>query len=565
MVSVVKTMRFSVIILIFLSLLCAAALRAEIAVIPYKIDNPSSDFPETTGGEYSRLLAVASILAKEDIEVTPPRDIDIDLEKMKLSSQDVITKDDLALLGKTYRIDYILLGVLSRGGGTYRSESLLYSVRDGKIIIRVRVADKDLFRLAEKEIREALVTFPNKQPRRGRDGGWSATDVLFLLDMSYQMSRDWASVKSAVIGHAARLIDTLRLDTRVYVVPFSDRISNPTGSVSVNSITALTGDLDKLKPAGGAGAEDFMKAMQYSVGGVRWRAEADKAIIIISNSNISPRGVEKYGHTARKKGIAVSAISLGGIPGDQSEALGRLATVSGGHHAHAAYHQKLYDAAGEAVEVYMENGRLFKSRVPDGEWEKGLFETTGSGRHYGKPKSFADEVFYEGKKFSVTPYTLPQGYTQITMERIINQEEWESNIGRLVPAVSKKGSGRRTAGRTLSGKALVSDGKISLWIMVHDDDFMNYFLDKQKTGHVSPIGVIVKKDPGSPYGITLVPAVKELTADYIPRCLATGLGDIVKRSEYYSTRGLMYPPVWFVNVKIDNAEKIRGSKDIRGK
>ena len=213
----------------------------------------------------------------------------------------------------------------------------------------------------------------------------------------------------------------------------------------------------------------------------------------------------------------------------------------------------------------MENGRLFKSRVPDGEWEKGLFETTGSGRHYGKPKSFADEVFYEGKKFSVTPYTLPQGYTQITMERIINQEEWESNIGRLVPAVSKKGSGRRTAGRTLSGKALVSDGRISLWIMVHDDDFMNYFLDKQKTGHVSPIGVIVKKDPGSAYGITLVPAVKELTADYIPRCLATGLGDIVKRSEYYSTRGLMYPPVWFVNVKIDNAEKIRGSKDIRGK
>src|SRR4030042_6893254 len=181
---------------------------------------------------------------------------------MKLSSQDVLTKDDLDLLGKTYLIDYILLGVLSRGGGTYRSESVLYSVRDGKIIIRTRVADKDLFRLAEKEIKEALVPFPNKPPRRGREGGWGAMDVLFLLDMSYQMSRDWDSVKNAVTGYTARLIDTLRLDTRVYLVPFSDRIPNPSGAVSVNSITTITGDLDKLNPGGGAGSEDFMKALQ---------------------------------------------------------------------------------------------------------------------------------------------------------------------------------------------------------------------------------------------------------------------------------------------------------------
>ncbi len=94
---------------------------------------------------------------------------------------------------------------------------------------------------------------------------------------------------------------------------------------------------------------------------------------------------------------------------------------------------------------------------------------------------------------------------------------------------------------------------------------MNYFLEKQRTGHVNPLGVTVKKDPGSAYGITLVPTVKDLTADYIPRCLATGLGDIVKRSDYYATRGLMYPPVWFVNLKIDNAERVRGGRDIRGK
>jgi hypothetical protein len=558
-------MRLSIILIVFLFLFCTAALHAEVAIIPYKIDNPSSDFPETMGGEYSRLLSVASILSKEDIEVTPPRDIDIDLEKMKLSSQDVITKDDLELLGKKYRIDYILLGVLSRAGGTYRSESLLYSVRDGKIIIRARVADSDLFKLAEKEIKEALVPFRNKPQRRGRDGGWGAVDVLFLLDISYQMSQDWNSVKNAVTRYAARLIDALRLDARVYTVPFSDRIANPSGSVSINSITTVSSDLDKLKPAGSAGSEDFMKALQYSIGSVRWRTETDKAIIIVSNSNISPRGVEKYGHMARKKEIIINAVSLGGIPGDQSEALDRLAIMSGGRHAYAAYHQKLFDAAGEPVEVYMENGRFFKSRLPDSEWRKGLFETAASGRQYGNPKSFIDEVFYDGKNNSVSPYTMPQGYARITTERIISQEEWESNIGQLVIGVAKKGSGRRSAVRTPSGKALVTDGKISLWVTVRDDDFMNYFLDKQRTGFVNPVGVIVKKDAGAAYGITLIPAVKELTADYIPRCLSTSLGDIIKRSDYYSTKGLMYPPVWFVNVKIDNAEKIRGRKDIRGK
>lgn len=558
-------MKCTIILTVVLTLLCGRAINAEIAILPYKIDNSSTDFPVTMGGEYSRLLSVASILSKEDCEIMPPRDIDLDLERMKLSSQDVITKDDLDLLGKSNRIDYVLSGVLARTGGIYRSDSVLYSVRDRRIIVRTRVADSDLFKLAEKEIKEALVSYRNKTTRSGSEGGRDAMDVLFLLDMSYQMSQDWDFVKNAVTGYSARLIDTLRFDTRVYIVPFSDRIIHPSSSALINSITAVRSELEKLKPAGGAGSDDLAKSLQYSIGNVRWRTAAGKVVIIISNSSVSPRAVEKYGNMARKKKIIIHAVSLGKVPGDDSEALGRLASISGGRHAHAAYHQRLFDAAGDPVDVYMENGRLFKSRLPDGEWKKGLFEATASGRQYGKPRSFIDEIFYNEKNISITPYAMPQTYARITLERIINQDPLENNIDQLVKRVSEKRNGRKTAVRAPAGKALVTDGKISLWITAHDDDFMNFFIDGQKTGFVSPVGVIVKKDAGAAYGVALIPVVKGLTADYIPRILVTSLGDIVKHSDYYCTKGLLYPPVWFVNVKIDNAEKFRSGKDIRGR
>ncbi|HNW31024.1 MAG TPA: hypothetical protein PKN50_21285, partial [Spirochaetota bacterium] len=61
-------MRNNIVLMIAaLFLLSASALHAEIAIIPYKVENSSVDFPESTGGEYSRLLSVASMLLKDDV------------------------------------------------------------------------------------------------------------------------------------------------------------------------------------------------------------------------------------------------------------------------------------------------------------------------------------------------------------------------------------------------------------------------------------------------------------------------------------------------------------------
>jgi hypothetical protein len=548
-----------------LFLLSASALHAEIAIIPYKIENSSVDFPESTGGEYSRLLSVASLLLKDDVDVASPREVDLDLERLKLSPQDVITKEDLDVMGKTLHIDYFLLGSLTHQGDRYRSDSVLYSVRDRRIIARARVADKDLFGLAEKEIKEALRPFRDKTGKGLNSAGSGSLDLVFLLDLSYRVNQDWASVKNAAAGLASYLIDSRRMDTRVYVVPFSDRAAYTSASVSVNSIPAVRDDLDKLKPAGGAGEDVFMKSLQYSISSIRWRSGAKKVIVLISNSNIHAGSADKYGVMARNKGIIINAVSLGQISGDQSEVPDRLTSITGGIHSFAAYHQKLFDPAGEAVEVYMENGRLFRSRFADQEWRKGLYSKEGPRRQHGKAKSFLDEIFISEKKAQPTPYALPQTYTRATMDRVINQEKLEDNIDLLVKRGMSKWTGRKTTGQAIAGKALISDGKVSFWVTASDDNIMDFFIEHQKKGFVFPLGVMVKKDAASAYGISLIPVIKGLGTDFLPQCLKAGLSDIVRRGDYYSTKGLSFPPVWFVEVKVENAEKSRGHRDIRGK
>jgi hypothetical protein len=98
---------------------------------------------------------------------------------------------------------------------------------------------------------------------------------------------------------------------------------------------------------------------------------------------------------------------------------------------------------------------------------------------------------------------------------------------------------------------------------VPDGDFMDYFENRQKAGTTVLIGVMVRKDPAATYGVSLVPKLRGLAGDLVPQSLRAGLADIVKRADYYSTRGVTFPPVWFVSVKIESAERARAKDDIR--
>ena len=553
-------MRWKTILCAVLFTVYSQYLYAQIAVIPYKINNSSVNFPETMGGQYSRLLSVAAFIAKEIDEIVSPLDIETDLERMKLNSQEVITRDDLDLLGRTRRIDYFLTGSLAKKANGYQSESVLYSVRDRKIIVRVRVEDADLFKLAEKEVREAFVQYRYRS--LPRDSAAMNMDAVFLLDTSYGMNHDWKSVKNAIIEFSSKCIDTLRIDTRIYIVPFSDRHAYSTSSVSINSIPNVRRELENLNPSGGPGSENFIQSLQYAVLNIRWRDDARKMIVIMADSSISAGTADKYAVLARNKGVSIISISLGKIAGDQSEVYDRLATITGSVPVHAAYHQKIYDSKAESQELFLENGRLFTSNFPDSEWRKGLFAEKNKAQGYGKPKSFLEEIFFNDARVPVFPNTMADSYSRITVKRIINKENIDDNIGSLLDRFLDTG-GKRKVAAGIIGKALVSDGKVSFWIYSNNKDCMTFLENGQKSGFYVTIGVTVKKDQGAAYGVTLVPLITNLGSSYVPEILKAGLSDIIKQSEYYTTRGLFYPPVWFVSVKIDTTERLHGGKDIR--
>ena len=526
----------------------------EIAVIPYRVETVSEGFTSAMGAEYARLIGVAAAISRQGVEVTPPRDVAHDLESMKLSPQDVITKEDLDLLGRTRRVDRFLLGSLAKIKGRYRSQSVLYSVRERRVVARADAEADTLFSLAERELKEALAGYRSKALGRGEEG--RAVDICFLIDASYRMNREWAELTDAVADTAAAFIDTRRADTRVYIVPFSSRVDFGAAAVSENSITTVREALARLRPAGAADDENFVRALRYAVKNLRWRAAATKIIACVSNSPLKPKGAEQLAVMCKGKGIVIHAVSLGGIPGDTAEFLVRCARITGGTHRHAAYRQRIYNAEGDFINLYYENGRIFTSRTANAPWRAGLYEGGESGR----PRRFLEELFVK-ERTSLEPYRMGEYYERSSGERTVRSEALETNIETLLGALA--GQTRGKAAHAAAGKVLLTDGVISFWTLAPDVGFMEFFERMKNADRFFPLCVSVKKNASSPYGIELVPVAKDFSADCVPSIMKATLDDMVKRSDYYRTNGLFVPPVWFVNVKVGEAERSRRGRDVR--
>ncbi len=113
------------------------------------------------------------------------------------------------------------------------------------------------------------------------------------------------------------------------------------------------------------------------------------------------------------------------------------------------------------------------------------------------------------------------------------------------------------------GKALVSDGKISMWVRVKDRKVMREFQRDEGRGFYSRVGVVVRESKSGEYGFELVPVFTGITADYIPGRCRVKLSEIIKNPGYYISTGAGFPPVWFIDVKIENCEGYEVNRDVR--
>ncbi|RPI93599.1 MAG: hypothetical protein EHM32_07795, partial [Spirochaetales bacterium] len=253
---------------------------AEVAVIPYRIANSSDQFNETTGAQYAKLLGLA-LLLKKGIEPYSPRELQVDMSSFSIDPRRSISGESLDALGRGRLIDLILTGTLSRSGGVYTSESVLYSTAQRKVISRERLRADSLFALAERDIREIFVTYPD---RAAPGAAIASVDAVLVLDTSYNVSREWDAIKSGITAFASGVSGDWDASLRLYVAPFSDAPAAPKAARAITSPLSLRQELASIRPRGGAGPAALGKALAYAIDAVPWRAEATKVLLVISNS-----------------------------------------------------------------------------------------------------------------------------------------------------------------------------------------------------------------------------------------------------------------------------------------
>ncbi len=550
--------------ILLLWLVMSVPLRAaEIAVIPYRVENSSDNFNENTGTDYAKLLGLALVL-KKGMEPYSFRDLEIDMKSFSIDPRRSVSGESLDALGKGRFIDLMLTGTLSRSGGVYISESVLYSTVQRKVVARERVRADNLFALAERDIREIFVTYPDRNTPVAGD---ASIDVVLVLDTSYNVSREWDAVRNGIAAFASGLSGDWEASLRLYIAPFSGAPATPKAIRAITSPLSLKQELTVLRTGGGAGPEALGRALSLAVDAVPWRAEAKKVMLVISNSPARDVSrAERYALKARKKGIAIYTVPLARIGRDEAEAMRQVAITGRGRSLPAAYRQRVYDAEGRAIDLFMQSGRLFHARSFGDQWKSGLFVEGGGGRTV-RPKPFLSELFYDEKRYDVNAYTMGERYGDIAGVRIINRERLESNVDALLAGLGESHAVKiaRGGAAKAAAKVLIADERLSVWLQVSDGALVEFFEKQATAGRYITLGVMVRIKEDEPYGFDFSPRriLSGLDADQIPGLAMATLRGIADRPGYYTANGLMRPPMWFIRVKVERVERLRDGADIR--
>ncbi|MCL1912063.1 MAG: VWA domain-containing protein [Leptospirales bacterium] len=528
-------------------------LYGELMVLPYRVENPSGDFADDSGRQYAKLLSVALSIGSK-IEIISQRDILADASRLGINLNGPLDADDLLNIGRTKGINYVLTGKIAKGGGKYVSESMLFSIKEARIVNKAKTSSSTLFELVRKDVHELFPLHEKTLPQYAS----AAVDMVFLIDCSYSVSNEWAFIKQGITEAASGFAQRGKTNFRIYLAPFSSDYGFDKVSVS-ESLPALAANLAKLKPSGTYTDAAFGASVRYAVKNILWRPGASRRIVIITNSPISSKGFnEQYGVTAKKSGLAVDSIILGKLTYDSAIQPLSISSASGGSGSYVSYHQRVVAADGTGRDVFFERGRIFFSRLFT-EWRSGVLKGNAYQPALASPLEGLSEV--HGDKKADDPYSLSSVYAARSGERIIDKGQLENNIVQLITASASKCRGE--AGHAPAGVITISDGSASIMADVFDDADMRFFAAKSKTGEFFTLGVSLADDKDSPYGIRPAAVSRDFTQEDIPPLISVSIKDLVQKKDYYAANGFLNPPVWFIRVYVQNARQYFEKKDIR--
>ncbi|MFW5861592.1 MAG: hypothetical protein ACOCWZ_05010 [Spirochaetota bacterium] len=535
----------------------------DVAVIPYRVESSSASVSEETGIEYALLSGMAARISR-GMDIYSPDMLARDMKSLSINPREVIDRDQLKLLGKTRYIDYIQTGTIIATGNTYRVQSLLYSVKRDTVVVRSEEEAATLFDLAEKEI-DALYFQFSEQKRQDTPG---SVDLVVLMDNSYNTAHEMDDARKGISEMADAVSINWASDTRIFVVPL---VGCRPPSCTVEAATApysLKKNLEKLDSQKGSSLQGVKQWLSYLSRSFSWRKGSAKAACLLINSpGVDYSSLQQYFYRLKKNDISVNIIAGGKLHLRNRRALQRIAASTGGLYLDVTYHQRMFDLKGNAIDVFMEGGRLLHGQVPGDRWKKGVFIRRGEGTMASaRPRGFVDEIFYENRVRVLEPGDLEKAYQRISGTRILNSKDLENNVKRLFEMAGEGITGRQPGDDGVMARVMLTDGARSVWVNVVRKEDLDFFRKKKNAGDKFLLGVSPVPQPAAPYGLTFSPYhfITGVTGQFVPEMMNATLKEIIVRQDHYRQEGLFSPPIWFITVKVTQIRSVKGArKDVR--
>jgi hypothetical protein len=244
------------------------------------------------------------------------------------------------------------------------------------------------------------------------------------------MSTEWAQAGEGIIDFSAAMISRYGIDTRIYLIPYSDKRSFESATVHHNSIRELRERVNSLNPSGTADTKTLISGLNYALVNIKWRRDALKHIILINNSKTDSLFLaEKYSAEAKRREIRIHTIS-GGRTGSEFTDVERLADLTGGLNYSISYHQRIHDRNGGKHEIFMQRGRVFHSMGDYPGWRDGILSSSGKNPKYVKTPASLDEIFQS--KVTPWPEKLVQVFSGSTGIDVMEKNPVQSNIGNIL-------------------------------------------------------------------------------------------------------------------------------------
>ncbi|MBN1501527.1 MAG: hypothetical protein JW982_15310 [Spirochaetes bacterium] len=532
-----------------------ALTASEIAVLPYKINNPGMNFSVDAGIDYAKLIGIGAAVQK-GVSLYPAFQLKKDLRSFGIDPSVAITEDNISLLSKSRMIDFVITGSILKTGEGYISKSILYSSSSGKIINNSTVKADTLENLAEKEISSLFLFLPdlNIKSESGQ-----ISETLIIADTSILTSFELNDIRKK-IPEIYTSIKSISPDSRIY---FTNYPSSNTGIKQIKSYSELESVSARLINSGKNTNLSYEDILSKGISGIQWEKNSNRNIIFITNSQIQKSSVIfQLSSKAQNKKIKISHILLSKTDKSSSIIYNDISVKTGGFIKDVTYHQRLVDGQGNDYHLFYERERLFISEINPSEWKNGIFKYSGSRDTHVKTASYLDEIDIAQRNKSLNAFSLDKFYRQYGERTVVSSDKAESNFETILNNFTVKFL--KLESGSAPAKVLLSQFNTSVWVNIYDKNDIPFFQNALNSGSLVLTGLTIFPDSNSPYGIGFGNRIlTQFSYDDIPLSLKSEFKKIISDKNRYINEGFLTPAIWFFDVKVEKVILLESENDIR--